>query len=200
MTSANAVFNQADLNNDGTLSQAEFRNLLARNSVVSNGYGNAGSAGNYGSSSYEMSGNGGAASSDLAYGGAGYGSRSSYETSSSYRASAGNIGGDLAVGGGGGGVAYNLAGAEGFSGGDAAAANLSLSSSRLSTNIQQYETDAQGLYKDNNPQIVRRPAPNGPVTYTQNIKVRFMQPPAVPPPGVSNLYRSRVSIETPCSS
>lgn len=199
MTNANAIFSQADLNNDGTLSQGEFRNLLARNSVVSNGYGNVGSTGNYGSSSYEMSGNGGAFSGDLAYGGAGYGSKSSYETSSAYRSSVGNIGGDLAVGSGGGGASYNLAGAERFSSSDAAAANLS-SSSSSSANIQQYETDAQGLFKDSNPQIVRRPAPNGPVTYTQNIKVRFMQPPAVPPPGVSILYPLRVSVTTPCSS
>jgi hypothetical protein len=187
------MFAQADLNNDGTLSEPEFRNMMARNSVVSNNYGNAG---NYGSSAYEMSGSGGSVGGDLAYGGAGYGSKSSYGASSSYRSSVGNIGGDLA----GGGAAYNFAGADGFSSSDAGAANLSLVSSNASGNVQQYETDAQGLFKDNNPQIVRRPAPNGPVTYTQNIKVRFLQPPAVPPPGVSTLCTSNVSLKSPCST
>ncbi|CAF3357923.1 unnamed protein product [Rotaria socialis] len=46
-----------------------------------------------------------------------------------------------------------------------------------------YATDTQGFFKDPNPEIVRRPAPGGPQTYTQRILVRFLQPPAVPPPG-----------------
>jgi hypothetical protein len=42
------------------------------------------------------------------------------------------------------------------------------------------------LFQDPNPpQIIRRPAAQGPVTYRQNISVRFLQPPPVPPPGVS---------------
>ena len=53
------------------------------------------------------------------------------------------------------------------------------------TQVQQYATDAQGLFKDPNPQIIRRAATGGVQTYTQNIKVRFLQPPPVPPPGVS---------------
>ncbi|CAF4083036.1 unnamed protein product, partial [Didymodactylos carnosus] len=44
-------------------------------------------------------------------------------------------------------------------------------------------TDAQGLFQDSNPQIIRKPAPGGGVTYKQNILVRFLQPPPVPPPG-----------------
>ena len=51
--------------------------------------------------------------------------------------------------------------------------------------IQQYATNAQGLYQDPNPQIIRRPAQGEQITYTQNIKIRFLQPPAIPPPGVS---------------
>ncbi|CAF0972348.1 unnamed protein product, partial [Didymodactylos carnosus] len=39
------------------------------------------------------------------------------------------------------------------------------------------------LYQDSNPQIIRRPAPGGGVTYKQNILVRFLQPPPIPPPG-----------------
>lgn len=40
------------------------------------------------------------------------------------------------------------------------------------------------LFNDPNPQIVRRAATEGPVTYQQKILVRFLQPPPVPPPGV----------------
>ncbi|CAF2818352.1 unnamed protein product [Rotaria sp. Silwood2] len=46
-----------------------------------------------------------------------------------------------------------------------------------------YAADAQGLYQDPNPQIIRRPAPGGAQTYTQRVLVRFLQPPQVPPPG-----------------
>jgi hypothetical protein len=41
-----------------------------------------------------------------------------------------------------------------------------------------------GIFNDPNPQIVRRAATEGPLTYQQRILVRFLQPPAVPPPGV----------------
>ncbi|CAF0770134.1 unnamed protein product [Adineta ricciae] len=40
------------------------------------------------------------------------------------------------------------------------------------------------LYQDpNGPQIIRRPAAQGPLTYRQNISVRFLQPPPAPSPG-----------------
>ncbi len=54
-----------------------------------------------------------------------------------------------------------------------------------SSSSTTYATDAQGLFKDPNPEIVRRPAPGGAQTLTQRIVVRFLQPPPVPPPGVS---------------
>ena len=63
----------------------------------------------------------------------------------------------------------------------------SLEASNTPQQIQQYPTNAQGLYKDPNPQIIRRPAQDQQVTYTQNIKIRFLQPPAIPAPGVSLL-------------
>jgi len=47
--------------------------------------------------------------------------------------------------------------------------------------LSQSATD---IYNDPNPQIVRRSATGGPVTYQQKILVRFLQPPALPPPGV----------------
>lgn len=53
-----------------------------------------------------------------------------------------------------------------------------------SSAVATYATDAQGLFKDPNPEIVRRPAPGGQQTYTQRVIVKFLQPPPVPTPGV----------------
>jgi hypothetical protein len=51
------------------------------------------------------------------------------------------------------------------------------------------EVRGAGLYIDAHPQIIRRQAPTVTQAYTQNIKVRFLQPPPLSPPGVSyNLY------------
>lgn len=160
---ADALFAQADTNQDQRLDINEFRNFAGAGGdqygAAAGGYGSS----SYESSSYESSTAGGALGGDLAYGGgaaaydgAGYGA-SSYE-SSQYSSSVGGAGGDYS------------AGASGFSSQAGA--------------VQQYQTDAQGLFKDSNPQIVRRPAPGGNLTYTQNIKVRFLQPPPIPPPGV----------------
>jgi hypothetical protein len=64
-------------------------------------------------------------------------------------------------------------------------------SSSLTTN---YATDAQGLYQDPNPQIIRRPAQGGGQTFTQRVVVRFLQPPPVPPPGVCISYSSCITL------
>ena len=100
----------------------------------------------------------------MAAGGAG---ASGYE-SASFSSSAG-FGGDAAFVSGG---AVNVGGA-------------AYESASSSTQVQQYATDAQGLFIDRNPQIIRRAAAGGVQTYTQNIRIRFLQPPPVPPPGVS---------------
>ncbi|CAF3843533.1 unnamed protein product [Rotaria sp. Silwood1] len=50
----------------------------------------------------------------------------------------------------------------------------------LGVNQFQYAVDAQGLYQDPNLQVVRRPNLAGFETYTQNVPVNFLQPPAVP--------------------
>ncbi|CAF0722618.1 unnamed protein product [Rotaria sordida] len=39
------------------------------------------------------------------------------------------------------------------------------------------------FHDPNPPQIIRRPPAQGPITYRQNVSVRFLQPPPVPPPG-----------------
>ncbi|CAF1256184.1 unnamed protein product, partial [Didymodactylos carnosus] len=59
----------------------------------------------------------------------------------------------------------------------------SFESSSQNTSVQHYATDAKGLFQDPNPQIIKRQAPGGAITYKQNIMVRFLQPPAIPPPG-----------------
>jgi hypothetical protein len=47
------------------------------------------------------------------------------------------------------------------------------------------------LFQDPNPpQIIRRPAAKGPITYRQNVSVRFLQPPPVPPPGVCFTFQN----------
>lgn len=183
MNSSNSAFDQADINRDGSLSQNEFRNFIVRNSVASNDVNNLGlgAAGGYGASSlrsstYEASSTGGLGG-NLSYNGLGVGGAGGYGSSayeSSYRSSVGNVGGDFGN--------INVAGTAGLSAADAASANFS--SSSQSTSVQQYQTDEQGNFKDPNPQVVRRPAQGGPLTYSQNIKVRFLQPPAAPPPGV----------------
>ncbi|CAF1634871.1 unnamed protein product [Rotaria sp. Silwood1] len=45
------------------------------------------------------------------------------------------------------------------------------------------EKSASLIYKDPNPRIIRRATSEGPVRYAQRIFVRYLQPPAVPPPG-----------------
>ncbi|CAF3883392.1 unnamed protein product [Rotaria sp. Silwood1] len=45
------------------------------------------------------------------------------------------------------------------------------------------ERSPGNIYKDPNPQIIRRAAPERPVTYEQRIHLKYLQPPAVPAPG-----------------
>jgi hypothetical protein len=47
----------------------------------------------------------------------------------------------------------------------------------------RYLETAIDVYKDPNPQIIRRTMAEAPVTYEQRILVRTLQPPEVPPPG-----------------
>jgi hypothetical protein len=180
MSSSDAAFEQADVNRDGYLTEGEFRNFVQRNSNVGNDFNNTAASNGYGSSGfrssiYEASSGGGGLGGNLAYnaassgGGGGAGFGSSYE-SSSYRSSVGNVNGELAN--------LNVVGA-------ADGTSTNFASETRSSLVQQYETDAQGNFKDPSPQVIRRPAQNGPVTYSQNIRVRFLQPPPVPPPGVS---------------
>jgi len=47
------------------------------------------------------------------------------------------------------------------------------------------------LFQDpNGPQVIRRPPIQGPLTYRQNVSVRYLQPPPLPPPGVSFTFEN----------
>ncbi|CAF1400637.1 unnamed protein product, partial [Didymodactylos carnosus] len=137
---------------------------------VSSGY-EDGSYGYGSGASYESAGYGGAGYGASAYGvdaglGGGY---SGYESSSS--SYSGGLDGGYS--GASYGAGYGLA--AGYGGSSYESSSYGAGSA--------YATDSQGLYQDSNPQIIRRPAPGGGVTYKQNILVRFLQPPPVPPPG-----------------
>ena len=184
---ARAIFKQVDVNQDGGIDQGEFNQWAS-------GAGAGAGAGFGGASSYESS-----SYSSGGYGaGAGFGGASSYESSSSYGAGAGfggassyessasfGSGGYGASAGAGFGGASSYESSSYSSGGYGAGAADSASFSSQ-TAVQRYPTDAQGLFIDNNPQIIRRAATGGVQTYQQNIKVRFLQPPPLPPPGVSH--------------
>ncbi|CAF0754543.1 unnamed protein product [Didymodactylos carnosus] len=78
----------------------------------------------------------------------------------------------------------NLAAAGSYGGSLAGAGSYGASYDQASSS-SAYGSSAGGVFNDPNPQIIRRPAASGPVTYQQNILVKFLQPPPVPPPGVS---------------
>jgi hypothetical protein len=183
---ARAIFNQADTNKDGAIDQSEFSQWasggLAGGAGAGAGFGGASSYESYSSSGY-------GAGAGANFGGAGFGG-SSYESSASYGA---GLGGGLAAGVGGAAydsssysAGYGAGAGAGFGASYSAGAGLdtATSYSAQQTAVQStWPTDAQGLFIDNNPQIIRRPAAGGVQTYTQNIRVRFLQPPPVPPPG-----------------
>jgi hypothetical protein len=88
---------------------------------------------------------------------------------------------------GGGAAGYGAAGYGAAAGGfDAAALSQAAnytSDSNAAWSRYGAEVRGAGLYVDANPQIIRRQAQGGVQTYTQNIRVRFLQPPPVPPHG-----------------
>lgn len=186
MANANAIFNQADTNHDQRLDLNEFRNLIAQNlgsgASASIYTGNVLDGGQYSASSYESSSTG--TYGDLSGTSGGFtnvtdagniGANASY---SSYEQS--STGGAIGEYDGNAQSNINITGAAG----GISASSSSFEAGSTQQNIQQYATNSQGLYQDPNPQVIRRPAQGGQVTYTQNIKIRFLQPPAIPPPGV----------------
>ncbi|CAF0918891.1 unnamed protein product [Adineta steineri] len=168
-----AAFLQADINRDNRLDLNEFRNFAQQNNYNggngftshSSSHESSSTAGPFGGAHYEASYQS-EADSGLAGGVTSYNSESSsYLTDNTGYGAAG----------------YGAAGLVGVGAGYGVSSTESVNS----TAVQSYATDSRGLFQDSNPQIIRRPAPNGPLTYTQNIRVRFLQPPPIPPPGVS---------------
>ncbi len=117
--------------------------------------------------------------------GGGQASYSSYEQSSHGLASGIDVNGASGFGTGG----FQVNGSSGV-GLTTAATGISSSSTFENSSSQQLvqvnPNNPHNLYQDPNPQIIRRAAQGGQITYTQNVKIRFLQPPPVPPPGVKS--------------
>jgi len=188
---ASGLFSQVDANQDGSIDKTEFSNWLGSNAAGGAGLvgvGAGGAGGGYGSSSsYESSSyssTGGALGADAGFAGAGgLGGASSFE-SAGYSSGAGLEAGAV------GGASFQSSSFESSSAGgagfDVATVNQAAGyTSETNAAWSRYgaEVRGAGLYVDSNPQIIRRQALGGVQTYTQNIKVRFLQPPPVPPPG-----------------
>ena len=155
-----ALFTDVDTNKDGYINRGEFRNWLSSGAsgVGQAGFGAGGASNSYESSSYTSMGG------DTGFFGAGGASSFDYSSSASF----------------GGSDSYD---AEAVSQAANYTADTNAAWSRYGAEVR-----GTGLYADSNPQIIRRQAPGGVQTYTQNIKVRFLQPPPVPPPGVCDIY------------
>lgn len=164
---AKAMFNQADTNRDGGIDRNEFKQWASSIGGGAAQYdlnATGGAAGGYDSTSYDSANfsadvGAGAPSFESSIGGVGS-SESNFESSST-------VGGGFDV------TTVNQAASY--------TAETNAAWSRYGA-----EVTGAGLFVDSNPQIIRRAATGGVQTYTQNIKIRFLQPPPVPPPGVSD--------------
>ena len=142
-----------------------------------------------GYSSYESASTAGygAGASDAFLAGSG-GASNEYYSSSTY----GGVGGGVQGSSSGYGASFEQQGLAGAASAGGAGYNFN-SSEQQASSATVYATDAQGLFKDPNPQVIRRPAAQGVQTLMQRVVVRFLQPPPVPPPGVSFPTNTRLS-------
>jgi len=182
-------FLEIDINGDQRLNFNEFRNHVAQNNGL--GSTNTNGAGQYTGSPYEsfssptygnlgsVADSTGATINAAGGNGGGEANYSSYEQSS--YGSASGIAANGASGFGIGGFQAN-----GSSGVDLTTAAAGVSSLSTQQAVGVNPNNPQNLYQDPNPQIIRRAAQSGQITYTQNVKIRFLQPPPVPPPGVKS--------------
>lgn len=187
-----AIFNQVDLNQDGAIDRNEFQQWLGGAGAAGAG----GASGNFESSSYESSNFSSAGGATGAFtvdaGLAGGVGGSSFESSSFTSGATLDAGADASAAGG---ATFQSSSFESSSttgaGYDVAALNQAANyTAETNAAWSKYgaEVRGAGLYVDTNPQIIRRAAVGGVQTYTQNIKVRFLQPPPIPPPGVSHNF------------
>ncbi|CAF0862551.1 unnamed protein product [Didymodactylos carnosus] len=167
------MFSQADFNQDGSIDQNEFRQWARVQGGGGSGFDASSSVGGYSAQQYgDVSASqqyGGFEDGNLASGNV-YGSN--YESSQQYQPGGINAGSFSATQSG-----YESSSSAGglYSG----VGGLSAESKIVDYSSQT----AGGLFNDPNPQIIRRAAAGGAVTYKQNILVKFLQPPPVPPPG-----------------
>lgn len=193
---AKAIFSQVDTNRDGAIDRNEFQQWAGGAGQYGAGAGQyeasavGGAGGSYEASSYESSSYsaaGGAAGGayGVESGFAGTGGISSYESSGvALDGGAGNFQSSSSSST----FESNVAGAAGFDASVAGQAANYSSESNAAWSRYGAEVRGAGLYFDANPQIIRRQAAGGVQTYTQNIKVRFLQPPPIPPPGVRDWF------------
>lgn len=166
------------------------RNNHSCSSYILGGYGAA--QGNYSSYESASSAGYGAGANNAFLAGSG-GAGSEYYSSSTY----GGVGGGFQGSSSGYGASFEQQGVSGASLAGNASYNFS-SSEQQASGATVYATDAQGLFKDPNPQVIRRPAAGGVQTFTQRVVVRFLQPPPVPPPGVSRSMTSSLTQQMKC--
>ena len=184
------------MNKDERLDLNEFRNLIRQNLGRQSGTWSTTTrdGAQYSASAYES---GGSASYNIAANSAGAGGagNESGNEQSSYAEATGidtSLASTFGVTGFGGNTSYSA----GLTS-ESAGASSSLFESNSSQQQQQFQVDAsnpRNLFLDPNPQIIRRPAQGGLLTYTQNVRVRFLQPPPVPPPGVRSFLTWNVSL------
>lgn len=131
------------------------------------------------------------------------GAANASSSSSSYEASAGGIAADSEIGASASQAVYGSQGeiqssgtlvvgevGNAYESSSAIAGNEILQTSETafesgSTQQSVQYSSTNGIFNDPNPQILRRAATGGAVTYEQKILVKFLQPPPVPPPGVN---------------
>ncbi|CAF1282368.1 unnamed protein product [Rotaria sp. Silwood1] len=191
-----AIFNQVDVNHDGAVDRQEFQQWV---SAAGDGTGTNADAGDLSHGQYISGGGGGVVN--------GSGDASTNFQSSSYDSSniSSLLGGHGLYSGIDGGItgsssttldtADNIIDGSNIQSSFQTRTNLGFDDTSINqatnytaetnANWSKYgaEVRGAGLFFDTNPQIIRRPAPGGVQTYTQNIQVRFLQPPPVPPPG-----------------
>jgi Ca2+-binding EF-hand superfamily protein len=66
--------------------------------------------------------------------------------------------------------------------------STTVSKSSTGDYVSKYPVDSRGLFMDPDPEIIIRPAPSPAPTYTQNIAIRYLKPPPLPPMGVSYFF------------
>jgi Ca2+-binding EF-hand superfamily protein len=164
---ARAVFSKVDADGDGKIDQNEFSQWTR-----------SGPSGGVTSSSSRIIKDN---FSTVSHGGADFTTDASYESDASYGAGANTVFDHMDLN------RNNVIERSDFnhyaSGGSTAA-----DTSSTTNYVSRYRTDNRGFFLDPDPEIIVRPDPGPAPTYTQNITIRYLQPPPLPPVGVSYFF------------